>query len=327
MRILACLLALAAALPASPVSASVQPNIVAAGVITDPLYGQTAGPTYSGVAKLLLTTTNGTFLCTGSVVGATSILTAGHCVTDSAGAAITTMVTAILSDGLGNTLTISTPNYVVHPTWSGSATGLGTTTDLTVVNFASVFPNWVSIYALYNTNDELGKVFNVAGFGQVGSNHGASVPGSAGTFHQGQNQFERLNNQMGVGWTNDNLVMDFDNGTAGNDAFGFFYGLAGLGLGNFEVNTAPGDSGGPSFIAGKVAGVTSFGTVLTGGGGATSDCLAGVNSSCGEFSSMVRVSSNVAWIQGAMVPEPATWLLASFALAALGWRHHKRHVS
>lgn len=325
MRILVCLCAAAAALSGSAVSVAIQPNIVSAGTITDPMYGQTAGPLYSGVAKLLLTTTNGTFLCTGSVVGATSILTAGHCVTDGSGNAITTMVTAILDDGLGNTLTVATPNYVVHPLWNGN---LGTGIDLTVVNFAAAFPSWVSIYALYNTNDELGKTFNVAGFGQTASNHGASVPGSAGTFHQGQNKFERLGNQMGVGWTNDNLIMDFDNGVAANDAFGYFYGLADLGLGNFqEVNTAPGDSGGPSFINGKVAGVTSFGTALSYVGGATSDCVAGVNSSCGEFSSMARVSTNVGWIQGAMVPEPATWLTAGLALVALGWRRGKRNVS
>ena len=199
---------------ASTISASIQNNIVAAGNIGDATYAQTAGPTYSGVAKLLLTTTNGTFLCTGSVIGATSILTAGHCVTDSSGNAITTQVTAILSDGLGNTLTVSTPTYTVHPTWNGNT---GATTDLTVVNFASAFPSWVSIYGLYDTNDELGKVFNVAGYGQIGSNYGASQAGSAGTFHQGQNKWEKLNSQIGVGWTNDGLVMDFDNGIAANN--------------------------------------------------------------------------------------------------------------
>ena len=322
MRLVLCFLVLAASLPGSTVSVNVTPQIVAAGDINNAMYGQTAGAVFSGVARLTLTRSDGTFLCTGSVVGSGSILTAGHCVTNASGAPITSLVTAILTDGLGNSLSVSTSSIVVHPTWNGS---LGTTTDLAVLNFGSLFPNWVSVYQLYNTADEVGQTFTVAGFGMTGS-FGAAATGGAGTFHQGQNKWEARNNQLGIGWTNDGLVMDFDNGLAANDAFGQFYGLSNLGLGNFEVNTAPGDSGGPSFLAGKVAGVTSFGFTLS--GGVQPDCVVATpnapNSSCGEFSSMVRVSSNINWIQGAMVPEPATYLTAACALLALGWSRRRR---
>jgi V8-like Glu-specific endopeptidase len=297
---------------------NVTPHIAAAGDINNAMYGQTAGPTFSGVARLILTRSDGTFICTGSVIGNSSILTAGHCVTGGNATAVTNTVTALLSDGLGNTISLNTSSYAVHPTWNGS---IGFSTDLAVFNFASVFPNWVTRYALYNTNDELNQVFTVAGFGMTGS-FGAAATGGAGTFHQGQNVWERLLTNMGG--SVDNLVMDFDNGNTNNDAFRIYYGLSNTGLGALEVNTAPGDSGGPSFIAGKVAGVTSFGFTL----GSTGDCAPvsptnTPNSSCGEFSSMVRVSSNTAWIQSAMVPEPATCATMIAALGLLAWRVRK----
>lgn len=54
------------------------------------------------------------------------------------------------------------------------------------------------------------------------------------------------------------LMGDFDNGVAANDAFGFS-GLPNLGLGIDEVDIASGDQGGPTFLAGRIAGVHSFG--------------------------------------------------------------------
>jgi len=44
------------------------------------------------------------------------------------------------------------------------------------------------------------------------------------------------------------LVYDFDNGNAANDGFGVLYGIHDLGVGDGEVNSAPGDSGSPTFI-------------------------------------------------------------------------------
>jgi hypothetical protein len=130
-------------------------------------------------------------------------------------------------------------------------------------------------------------------------------------------------------------MADFDNGLAANDAFGAIFGISNLGLGLNEVGTAPGDSGGPSFINGRVAGVTSFGTTLllrnpstnivtvnpdcngNGTGQHISLTTAPIDSTCGEFMGMARVSTNVAWIQSVTVPEPSTYLLAAAALAAM----------
>lgn len=324
MRLLFCLLALAVSLSAASVSmTNATPYVVAAGDINSASYSQTTGATFAGVARLILTRSDGTFICTGTVIGDTSILTAGHCASGGGATATTSVVQALLTDGLGNSVTLNTSSYIVHPTWNGA---LGASTDLAVFNFSSAFPNWVTRYGLYTLNNELNQTFTVAGFGMTGS-FGAAATGAAGAFHQGQNVWERLLSNMGIGATVDNLVMDFDNGTTTNDAFGRFYGLTNTGLGTMEVNTAPGDSGGPSFIAGQLAGVTSFGFTLS--GGVQPDCVVVTptntpNSSCGEFSSMVRVSSNIAWIQGAMVPEPSTYATVLIGLAALLAAHRWR---
>ena len=74
-----------------------------------------------------------------------------------------------------------------------------------------------------------------------------------------------------------------------------------------EVTFAPGDSGGPSFLAGRVAGITSF--------SATFDSP--VRGAFGEFNAATRISSHIVWInQNAgttQVPEPSTFGMAALA--------------
>ena len=125
---------------------------------------------------------------------------------------------------------------------------------------------------------------------------------------------------------NPNILMyDFDNGQAANDAFGVYLGLSNLGLGDMEVDSAPGDSGGPSFIDGKIAGITSFGLTFTNSTDAIGnrvcnpavnpDVLCGVNSSFGEFAGDTRVSAYASWIQSVtFLPEPGSPLLVALAL-------------
>ncbi len=62
----------------------------------------------------------------------------------------------------------------------------------------------------------------------------------------------------------------------------FLYDVCDAGLGNAEANTAPGDSGGPSFVNGRIAGVTSYG-------------LFG-NAAFGDISQHTRVSAFAGWI-------------------------------
>jgi len=97
------------------------------------------------------------------------------------------------------------------------------------------------------------------------------------------------------------LQFDFDNLKSANDAFGFFFDIHDTGLGTPEVNSAPGDSGGPTQTNGVITGVTSYGLTLTYNTGKTSDVTPRVvDSSFGEFSGDTRVSQFTSFIDDAM---------------------------
>ena len=98
---------------------------------------------------------------------------------------------------------------------------------------------------------------------------------------------------------------DSDDGTAGHDAFGYFFGISNLGLGNNEVMSASGDSGGPTFENGELVGITSYGITLQYTNRATSDCTKqfgqpSLDSSCGEFAGDTRVASYSTWIDSVL---------------------------
>jgi hypothetical protein len=95
------------------------------------------------------------------------------------------------------------------------------------------------------------------------------------------------------------LWSDFDSGSPANDAFCFVFrvcqpGTSGLGLGAFESNTAPGDSGGPAFLNDRIVGVLSFGATAGSDFGDIDDEL---NSTFGEFSGHIYTGFHESWIQ------------------------------
>ena len=107
------------------------------------------------------------------------------------------------------------------------------------------------------------------------------------------------------------LAADFDNGLAQNDALGVMAQSKGLGLGDLEGLITPGDSGGPAFINGLLAGVASFSARLSNQlspntvdgtksteqpASVTPDVDTQANSSYGEVASWQRVSAYQQWI-------------------------------
>ncbi|GAB4239663.1 MAG: hypothetical protein OHK005_01250 [Candidatus Methylacidiphilales bacterium] len=90
-----------------------------------------------------------------------------------------------------------------------------------------------------------------------------------------------------------------------------------MGGNTLEGGTAPGDSGGPTFVLDggvwKIAGVTSWGTNprLTGGG--TNNGL------YGDLTYATRVSAHEDWIL-ATIPEPSTYALLVLAMGLIGVR-------
>lgn len=177
--------------------------------------------------------------------------------------------------------------------------------DLALVWLSSSAPLAADRYSLYRDSDEIGKTMTLAGYGTPGS-------GETGTLSYGAtplrlkavNQFDTdaaaFKTWLGsaMAWTptaGSQLVADFDNGTSSRDALGRLMYNSSTGLGLNEGMIAPGDSGGPAFINGQVAGIASYIASLS-RGSIDPDIDSISNSSYGEVGFWQRISHYQQWI-------------------------------
>jgi hypothetical protein len=270
--------------------------------------------TFDGVARLLITKAAGSFTCSGSLLlSGRHILTAAHCANGLLGAQATFLGTT--------TQSISVLSALVFPGYN--PLDVTDPRDIAILTLGTEVFGY-SRYDIYRGSSEVGQVGTLVGYGREGDGTG-SLPGSSGTRRQANNFIDGI-------WSYGSLAFDFDNFSPDNlgntppttiDPFGTCYaspqtGVAGEGM------IAPGDSGGPLFLAGLVAGVHSWGGT---DGPDCGDTYLGVDgngqptyldSSWGEVAGDVRVSDYSDWIDSFMVPEPSTFFLLGFGLAGVG---------
>lgn len=314
-------------------------------------------PRYSGVVTLIMTYATGSFICTGSLLpDRVSVLTAGHCVSDGAGTANPLVTTAYFNphnnpnsrefqDPASTAITVS--QYIVNEGYTGEVIDQN---DIAIVRLSQAAPEWAVSYAIYDGGDLTGTRFNVAGFGGRSTGGGNVGQNSrTGYLRQGDNTYSYRwgadefggfftdrdgsgENFFGTAEVEYSYVSDFDNGTAARDTGCRIAAAVGApagfgceqGVGAMEVGVAGGDSGGPQFVNGRLASVTSYGLSF---GTAFGDSDALLNSSFGEFSGYVPTFIHYDWIaNNAAVPEPQSWamMLMGFGLLGAGMRSRTR---
>jgi len=178
--------------------------------------------------------------------------------------------------------------------------------DLVLVWLPVAAPVEADRYPLYRNTDEVDQIATLVGYGTSGT--GDSGISETETLaierFMALNQFDgdaqSLKDAMGLrmGWDPDGetiLVADFDNGFSSQDALGLFAGSEDLGVGVNEGMIAPGDSGGPAFIDGNLAGIASY-TATLHTSTASPDIDDESNSSFGEIGFWQRISSFQQWI-------------------------------
>jgi len=316
----------------------------------DPIY-QAPKPQYSGVVALIMRYANGNaFICSGSLMAdRRTVLTAGHCVSDGSSARPTSTTAYFYGGPNGDTVVPGSPdatpvtvaNYFVNPKYTGEVIDQN---DIAVLQLTTQAPDFATAYDLYTAGDLTGRAFNIAGYGRR-SDTGGSIGANLGTgrLRQGDNRFEFAlgepefngfftdvdpttgKNFFGKAEIGYSYVSDFDNGLAKNDAACLVAaGVGGtsgrfcdVGVGAREVGVSGGDSGGPQFIDGKLASVTSYGLSF---GQNFGDFTTMLDSSFGELNGFVPIFIHTDFIAGAVaaVPEPATWALMIMGFGLVG---------
>ena len=167
---------------------------------------------------------SGTLLSTGQ-----HVLTAAHCVDDDGDGRVDAGLHQVQFDMPSGPVPITATRVSIPATWQGDFTN----NDIAVLELACLAPsgpNGAERFEIQRTTDEVGKTMQIVGYGQTGTGYtGASQPGGA--------------KRSGL-----NVYLD-GNETVLRYKFGKFASEGFIG---------PGDSGGPNFLNGKIAGVNSY---------------------------------------------------------------------
>lgn len=323
---------------------------VAAG--GNPLY-LAPKPAYSGAVGILMDYGTRSSVCSGSLIGATTVLTAAHCVSN--GTAARPISTTVFFYGgaddpalyaAGSPATrVAVSNIAVNPLYSGQVIDQN---DIAVLTLSQAAPSFATVYGLSGLTDLTGVEHVIAGYG-VRSDAGGSVGSNLGTgrLRYAGNRFDFRFGDADFGGYFDNAfggvdgrhvwISDFDNGTAYRDGscnLPFFEAsfapdifnnpvfssskYCDTGIGAFEGIGGGGDSGAGYFVNGEIAAVHSFAYWLRDDES---------SNRFGQLKGAVPVYQHLDFIRDAMgVPEPATLAMVLVGLAAAGAAGRRRRV-
>jgi hypothetical protein len=324
----------------------------------DPIY-IAPKPQYSGAVGLLMNYgAAGNFVCSGSLIGSFTVLTAAHCVSSATrGAPLSTTAffyagaddPSLYAAGSGATQ-IAVSSTFVHPLYTKTVIDQN---DIAVLNLAQAAPAFAPILGLSSLTDLTGVDHIIAGYGvrsdtggSVGSNLGSGRLRYAGNrfdFRFGDADFEGYWTGAFPAVADHVWISDFDNGTAfrdgscnvaifeGPNAPAVFgkpvftsdkYCNTGIRDANnsiaFEGIGGGGDSGAGYYVEGKIAAVHSFALWYRDDES---------TNRFGQLKGAVPVYQHIDFIRASMVPEPSTWAMAIAGFALIGGAVRRRRAA
>lgn len=260
----------------------------------NPIYATSYNDYYNGTVYI----TSGDFSGTGALLyDGRTILTAAHVADETP----TNRVSVYFDTAYGVYSIEGT--ITMHPWYDAHDLNY----DVATITLDEHAPITYQRYDLYRDDDEIGEDFVMVGYGDYGS-------GSRGEVNSNnylddllklkvQNSFESdfydISQVANLDWQplpEATLVADFDSGYSSEDALGGILDINDLGLGAYEGMIASGDSGGPAFLDGKVAGVASYSATI-----GDYDINNFIDSSFGELGAWQRVSYYAEWIDEQVV--------------------------
>ena len=267
--------------------------VTIASAFTDGRYAAPTGVGFDGVVRVSSAGYYGTGVL---LYDGRAVLTAGHLFSYGNTAA------TIHFDTTGGAVSLNSSQVLVHPDYVSTSSNY----DLALVWLSGSAPVSAERYDLYRSGDEQGQTFTFLGYGKPGTGAlGVSAQADTGYVRrQAENTFDadgaQLKAAMGsaMAWSplqGSQLMADFDNGQWANDALGRLLGVSHTGLGLNEGLIAVGDSGGPAFIDGRVAGIASYTATLS-RGAVHPDIDDTGNSSFGELAAWQRAGYFQDWI-------------------------------
>jgi hypothetical protein len=247
------------------------------------------GTGYDGVVKIFLDDALGGGSGTGTLLAGTNyILTAAHVVWwDAFNVPVPTQGVNIVFYTVNGEVERAAARIIVNPGYTGDVTQGN---DIALIELAEAPPAGVTGFGIYRGSNELGSVVQLYGYGMTGTGTTGETTANDDQKRTGSYKWEATGSLLGYADTT--LVSDFDDGTPQHDALGLLFGIHDLGEGINEVSSAHGDSGGPLFLNGLIAGIVSFGDSFPG----PHDVLPGLNCSFGDLSIDTRVSAFADWI-------------------------------
>lgn len=319
-------------------------------------------PWFAAVGSLAIYEGTNSFTATGTLLNPEWVLTAGH---NWASGAVTGLnfILGGVSHAADLVSLVQHPLWVQAPApLPNEDVGPSQGWDVALFRLAVPITNTIAFPRLYTGSGEATRTGITLGAGIIGTGTQPTGPDTnyPPPIHAAMNVIDRATAQTNSGLAGGLLVNDFDGtGEPGQNTLGQDYNATGqpwiwgtaantitnldpsgtiTGTGSavaqlvvggniVEGGTAPGDSGGPTFIEDggewKLAGITSWGynpwDVLQRGGD-------GLDGLYGDLSYMTRVSQVEPWISS-VVPEPSTLALVTMGLAGAFWVARRKQRS